>query len=77
MQRALWEHLGPQAAEVPVVRAIWPGYDRVNVQVGLDAWLAGPGRRHELAGITGFHHGPGLADLVQNEQWRAHGQPGH
>jgi hypothetical protein len=55
---------------VPVVRATWPGYDRVNVQVGLDAWLAEPGRRHELAGITGFHPGPGLADLVQNEQWR-------
>jgi cell division protease FtsH len=70
VQRALWEHLGPQAADVPVVRATWPGYDRVNVQVGLDAWLAGPGRRHELAGITGFHPGPGLADLVQNEQWR-------
>ena len=70
VQRALWEHLGPQAADVPVVRATWPGYDRVNVQVGLDAWLAGPGRRCELAGITGFHPGPGLADLVQNEQWR-------
>ena len=70
VQRALWEHLGPQAADVPVVRATWPGYDRVNVQVGLDAWLAGPGRRHELAGITGFHPGPGLADLIQNEQWR-------
>jgi hypothetical protein len=70
VQRALWEHLGPQAADVPVVRATWPGYDRVNVQVGLDAWLAGPGRGHQLAGITGFHHGPGLADLVQNEQWR-------
>jgi len=70
VQRALWEHLGPQAADVPVVRATWPGYDRVNVQVGLDTWLAGPGRCHELAGITGFHPGPGLADLVQNEQWR-------
>jgi hypothetical protein len=70
VQRALWEHLGPQAAEVPVVRATWPGYDRVNVQVGLDAWLAGPAHHHKLAGITGLHPGPGLADLVQNEQWR-------
>jgi hypothetical protein len=70
VQRALWEHLGPQAADVPVVRAGWPGYDWVNVQVGLDGWLAGPGRRHVLAGLTGFHPGPGLADLVQNEQWR-------
>jgi ATPase family associated with various cellular activities (AAA) len=70
VQRVLWEHLGPQAAEVPVVRTTWPGYDRVNVQVGLDTWLAGPGRRHELAGITGFHPGVGIADLVQDEQWR-------
>ena len=70
MQRALWEHLGPQAADVPVVRATWPGYDRVNVQVGLDAWLAEPGRSYQLSGLTGFHPGPGLADLVQNEQWR-------
>ena len=70
VQRALWEYLGPQAAEVPTVRATWPGYDRVNVQVGLDAWLAGQGRHCELAGITGFHPGVGLADLVQNEQWR-------
>jgi cell division protease FtsH len=68
VQRALWEHLGPQAADVPMVRATWPGYDRVNVQVGLDAWLAGPGRGGELAGLTGFHHG-GLADLIQNDQW--------
>jgi hypothetical protein len=70
VQRALWEHLGPQAADVPVVRATWPAYDRVNVQVGLDAWLAGPGRRFELTGLTGFHPGPGLADLVRNDQWR-------
>jgi hypothetical protein len=70
VQRALWEHLGPQADDVPVVRAAWPGYDWVNVQVGLEAWLTEPGRDHELAGLTGFHPGPGLADLVQNEQWR-------
>jgi hypothetical protein len=70
VQRALWEHLGPQAADVPVVKAAWPGYDWVNVQVALDAWLTGPDLRYELAGLTGFHPGPGLADLVQNEQWR-------
>ena len=53
VQRALWEHLGPQAADVPVVRATWPGYDRVNVQVGLDAWLAEP------AGVTSLRGSPG------------------
>ena len=62
--------LGPEAASVPVVRTTWPGYDRVNVQVALDAWLAGPGHGQEVVGITGFHPGPGLADLVQNDQWR-------
>src|SRR5260370_14187035 len=70
VQRALWEHLGPQAADVPVVRATWPGYDRVNVQVGLDAWLAGPGRRHELAGVTRVPPRPRLAHLIQNEDRR-------
>ncbi len=78
VQRALWEHLGPQAADVPVVRAAWPGYDWVNVQVGLDAWLAGPGRRHELAGITGFH--PTRSCRSGSERAvasRAHRQPGH
>jgi hypothetical protein len=43
---------------------------RLELAVGLDARLTGPGRRHELAGLTRFHPGPGLADLVQNEQWR-------
>ena len=70
VQRALWEHLGPEAASVPVVRTTWPGYDRVNVQVALDAWLAGPGHGQEVVGITGFPPGVGLADLVQNDQWR-------
>src|ERR1700722_6647659 len=70
VQRALWELLGPQAADVPVVRATWPGYDRVNVQVGLDAWLAGAGRRPEPAGVPRVPPRPGIADLVQNEQWR-------
>jgi hypothetical protein len=31
---------GPDAAFVPTVSATWPAYEHVNVQVGLDAWLA-------------------------------------
>ena len=66
VQRVLREHLGPDAASRPVVSGSWPGYDHVNVQAGLDAWLAAGGRRHRLAGVTGFRHMDfGLADLLQ------------
>jgi ATPase family associated with various cellular activities (AAA) len=59
-------HLGPGRSQVPVVSGSWPGYDSVNVQAGLDAWLAAAGREHELFGITGFHEMSfGLADLIQ------------
>ncbi|MCW2911724.1 MAG: ATPase central domain protein, partial [Actinomycetia bacterium] len=65
VQRALATHLGPQAAGWPVVTASWPAFDQVNVQAALDAWLAGPGLRHELLGLTGIRHGPvDLADLT-------------
>ena len=65
VQRALAAHLGAQAAGWPVVTASWPAFDQVNVQAGLDAWLSGPGLRHELLGLTGVRHGPvDLADLT-------------
>ena len=61
-------HLGPQAAGWPVVTASWPAFDQVNVQAGLDAWLAGPGLRHELLGLTGVRRGQlDLADLTAAE----------
>jgi hypothetical protein len=59
-------HLGAGTASLPVVSGTWPGYDHVNVQAGLNAWLAGGDRRHELAGLTGFRHQVfGLGDLLQ------------
>jgi ATPase family associated with various cellular activities (AAA) len=59
-------HLGAGTASLPVVSGTWPGYDHVNVQAGLNAWLAGGKRRHELAGLTGFRHQVfGLGDLLQ------------
>jgi hypothetical protein len=68
VRRALAAHLGPQAAGWPVVTASWPAFDQVNVQAGLDAWLAGPGLRHELLGLTGVRRGPlDLADLTAAE----------
>jgi ATPase family associated with various cellular activities (AAA) len=54
--RRLREHLGDDPARVPVVGETFPMFDHVNVQIGLDAMLAAPGRTHELIGIAG-HHG--------------------
>ena len=66
VQRVLRDHLGPDAAGRPVVSGSWQGYDHVNVQAGVDAWLAADGREHRLAGVTGFRHMDfGLADLLQ------------
>jgi hypothetical protein len=66
VQRLLQAHLGPQADSLPMVSGSWPPYEHVNVQVGLDAWLEAPGRRHKQAGLTGFRHMHfGLADLMQ------------
>jgi ATPase family associated with various cellular activities (AAA) len=66
IQRRLADHLGAEAGELPVASSSWPRYDQVNVQAGVDAWLAEPGREHEVAGITGFGHRMfGLADLAQ------------
>jgi cell division protease FtsH len=68
VRRALASHLGAAAAGWPVVTASWPAFDQVNVQAGLDAWLAGPGLRHELLGLTGVRRGPlDLADLTAGE----------
>jgi ATPase family associated with various cellular activities (AAA) len=56
LRRVLLDHLGPEAAFLPTVSATWPSYEHVNVQVGVDAWLAAdPGARsHEVYGITGI-----------------------
>jgi ATPase family associated with various cellular activities (AAA) len=56
LRRVLLDHLGPDAAYLPTVSATWPSYEHVNVQVGVDAWLADDpaGRGHEVYGITGI-----------------------
>ena len=77
VRRLLLRHLGPAAAGWPVVTTSWPAYEQVNVQVGLDAWLAAPGRRHELLGLTGFRHRQfGLADLTGARQRGPQAGPG-
>jgi ATPase family associated with various cellular activities (AAA) len=66
VRRLLMDHLGASVATLPIATASWPRYDHVNVQAGLDAWLAGPGIEHQVCGLTGFHHAMfGLSDLAQ------------
>jgi len=57
LRRLLLDHLGGDADALPAVSGSWPSYEQVNLQAGLDAWLAGPGRRFELAGIAGAMRG--------------------
>jgi hypothetical protein len=65
LTRILAEFLGDGAASLEVVQESWPGYEHVNVQAGLDAWLAAPGRSSELVGIVGYQHHPfGLGELL-------------
>jgi hypothetical protein len=67
LRRLLRDHLGPQAGQFPIVSGSWLPYDQVNVQIGLDAWLSGGGREHELVGLTHFQHRDfSLADLIQS-----------
>src|SRR6266516_7372332 len=47
-QRLVRRHFGSQARALALVRGSWPPYEQVNVQVGLDAWLASPSRQHDL-----------------------------
>jgi hypothetical protein len=66
LSQILHKHLGPSAASQPVVAESWPNYEHVNVQAGLDAWLAEEGRECQTVGVAGFQHRMfGLADLVQ------------
>jgi hypothetical protein len=56
-------HLGKAGIGEDVVEETWPAYEHVNVQAGLDAWLAS--RTSELVGVVNFRHRPfGLAELV-------------
>ncbi|HEV2372231.1 MAG TPA: ATP-binding protein [Streptosporangiaceae bacterium] len=70
LAHTITSRLGPESASFPVASGSWPPYDQVNVQAGLDAWLAEPGREHTIVGITGARHSDfGLADLTQLGHW--------
>jgi hypothetical protein len=63
------DHLGCDPAELPVVSKEIPVWERANLQVALDAYLAEEGRSHEYIGLSaqrGWHMG--LAELAQRPQ---------
>jgi cell division protease FtsH len=65
----LADHLGQGAANLPAVTGSWPAYEHVNIQAGLDHWLAEQGGDHQLVGLVGAKHRLfGLADLLQPGQ---------
>ncbi len=75
-------HLAVPTDALPVAEQQWPAYEHVNVQAAIDAWLAEPGRTHEVVGVTNYRHrGPfGLSDLmaVRSPMEVMHGpQPGN
>src|SRR5271165_626046 len=62
LKRVLLDHLGPDAAILPTIADTSPLYEQLNVQVGVEAWLAAEaGRTYELVGMTG------LPDLRWND----------
>jgi hypothetical protein len=64
----LTAHFGPSVGALPVVSDSWAPYEHVNVQLGLEGWLAEPERDYRVLGVTGFQHRMfSLADLVQDE----------
>jgi AAA+ superfamily predicted ATPase len=64
--KLLAEHLDVDTSAVDVVEESFPSYDHVNVQAGLDAWLAEPGRTHRLVGVVNFRHTEfGLTEMLR------------
>ena len=46
----------------------------MNVQAGLDAWLAGPNRQHQVVGMLNFRHREfGLSELMSQSSRHDHG----
>jgi hypothetical protein len=69
LRRRIVEHLGCDPSELPIVSRSFSPWQRANLQVALDAYLAGEGREHEFVGMSsqrGWHMG--LAELVQPRQ---------
>ena len=68
LTRILLEHLGGTAG-LDVVEETWAHYEHVNVQAGLDAWLAEPSRTWSLVGVVGYQHFQfGLGELLSGAE---------
>lgn len=57
-------HLGHPAEPPEVLAETWAGYEHVNVQAAVDAWLAEPGRGHELIGVHPGYASPSLSMIM-------------
>jgi cell division protease FtsH len=81
LRQVLLDHLGPDAATLPTVSDTCPLYEQVNLQAGVEAWLAaGPGREHDLIGITGVpqmrFNDITIGDLIQTPPGSLFGSAG-
>jgi ATPase family associated with various cellular activities (AAA) len=81
LRAVLLDHLGPDAATLPTVSDTVPLYEQVNLQVGLEAWLAAsPARSHDVIGVTGVQqirfNDVTIGDFVQAPTESAYGRAG-
>jgi cell division protease FtsH len=75
VRRRLRAHFGVDPAELPVVSQPLRLWDRPNLQVAMDAWLAG--REFELVGMASMQgYYAGLAELVRGGEWASEIQLG-
>ncbi len=73
----LRDHFGGDPATFPVTAVDVAEYDRPNLQVALDSYLAQPDRSAELLGlVTGMHMEISLSQLVARGRWGANAQLG-
>jgi ATPase family protein associated with various cellular activities (AAA) len=69
--RLIAGHFGALETPPSVAKATWPAYDRVNVQTGVDAWLAESGRTHTVTGLVDYRHRDiSLPDLLRQDRFR-------
>ena len=66
------DHLGGDPTPMPIVIDQHALVDRPNLQLALDAWVAGPDRTLELLGMSSPHRGPmelELSELIVDVTW--------
>lgn len=70
LRRRLREHFAADPVELPVVSRSLEAWDRPNVQVALDLWLADS--EFEVVGVSVMEgYRAGLAELVRGGEWAA------